>query len=95
MLKNGHIHLNTTMLHIHTLCQWDQHCNCLVYSFIIGVEAFNQLHQVVERLVVFGQSQTWGRQQEQLLKSSKQYIQSDYKVCKHTIFKMLFNLKCI
>ena len=42
--------------------------------------AYLDLHRIVDRLVELGMSEAWGKQQNVLLRTSKQYLTSDYKV---------------
>ena len=45
-----------------------------------GAEAFDDLDKVVDKLVDCGKIEVWAREMKQQLRSSKQYLKSDYKV---------------
>lgn len=45
-----------------------------------GAEAFDDLDKVVDKLVDCGKTEVWAREMKQQLRSSKQYLKSDYKV---------------
>ena len=45
-----------------------------------GVEAFNDLEKLVDKLVDCGKTQQWAREIKQQLRLSKQYLKGDYKV---------------
>ena len=51
-----------------------------LYLFISDGRAYLDLHRIVDRLVELGMSEAWGKQQNVLLRTSKQYLTSDYKV---------------
>ena len=45
-----------------------------------GVEAFDALEKLVDKLVDCGKTQQWAREIKQQLRLSKQYLKGDYKV---------------
>ena len=45
-----------------------------------GVEAFDALEKLVDKLVDCGKTQQWAREIKQQLRFSKQYLKGDYKV---------------
>lgn len=45
-----------------------------------GTEAFDYLDKLVDKLVDCGKTEVWAREMKQKLRSSKQYLKSEYKV---------------
>ena len=52
----------------------------LLESLSQGSEAFDDLDKLVDKLVDCGKTEVWAREMKQQLRSSKQYLKSDYKV---------------
>ena len=52
-----------------------------------GTEAFDYLDKLVDKLVDCGKTEVWAREMKQKLRSSKQYLKSEYKVFYFVIFQ--------
>lgn len=55
-----------------------------------GTEAFDDLDKLVDKVVDCGKTEVWAREMRQQLRSSKQYLKSDYKVF---YFVRLFSMR--
>ena len=55
-----------------------------------GVEAFDALEKLVDKLVDCGKTRQWAREIKQQLRLSKQYLEGDYKVGAYLITMCCF-----
>ena len=55
-------------------------CKDLITFLASGVEAFNAVEKLVDKLVDCGKTQLWAREIKQQLRLSKQYLEGDCKV---------------